>query len=183
MFNRLTSAWFRRIGGAPCFRVYGKARRESAWRIVDVFATPRRDADSPWPPYLFRGTCITWTASVIAVGLDFAEAVLREQREWPASRERPVEVAGGRIRDAQRRLAAGGSPTVSASEILAHECGHTWQASRLGWLYLPLGGAVTLCREGPHFWNTFENQASELGQFGGLVNGSVHPDLCTLLAP
>jgi hypothetical protein len=38
---------------------------------------------------------------------------------------------------------------------------------------LPLVGAVTLFREGPHLWNYFENQASEQGQFGGLVCGSV----------
>ncbi len=66
---------------------------------------------------------------------------------------------------------------ASASEILAHECGHTWQVLRMGLLYWPVGGAVTLFREGPHWWNFFENQASELGQFGGIVNGSVCPEL------
>jgi hypothetical protein len=43
----------------------------------------------------------------------------------------------------------------------------------MGVAYLPIVGAVTLFREGPHFWNHFENQASELGQFGGIVNGSL----------
>ena len=56
-------------------------------------------------------------------------------------------------------------------------CGHTWQALRLGWLYLPTGGLFTLFREGPHWWNRFENRASDQGQFGGIVNGSVCPEL------
>jgi hypothetical protein len=40
---------------------------------------------------------------------------------------------------------------------------------------------VTLFREGPHRWNFFENQTSELGQFGGIVNGSVLPELMSKL--
>jgi hypothetical protein len=131
--------------------------------------------DSRWP--LWRATCITWTDEVIAVGWDFAEAVLREQTAAPASRERPVEVAGGRLCDAQRRQAAGGSSFPGASEVLAHECGHTRQMRRLGLAYWPVVGAVTLFREGPHWWNHFENQASETGLFGGIVNGSVCPQL------
>ncbi len=175
MLNELLTAWLRRLGGPPCFRIYGKARRESSWRIIAVYGTHRRDADSPWP--LWAGTCITWTAEVIAVGWDFAESVLREQAETPASREYPVAVAGGRIGDASRRAAAGSPSFATASEILAHECGHTWQAGRLGSAYLPLVGSVTLFREGPYPWNHFENEASEEGLFGGLVNGSVCPTL------
>jgi hypothetical protein len=72
---------------------------------------------------------------------------------------------------------AGGPSFPSASEILAHEIGHTWQAVRLGPFYLPLVGSVTLFREGPHFWNHFENQASEQGRFGGIVNGSACGEL------
>ncbi|HXG08885.1 MAG TPA: hypothetical protein VNK04_03780, partial [Gemmataceae bacterium] len=140
-----------------------------------VYATSRRNAESRWP--LWAGTCIAWSDQVIAVGWDFAEQVLREQAREPASRQCPVEVAGGRIRDARRRAAVGAPSFPSASEVLAHECGHTWQARRLGALYLPLVGSVTLFREGPHFWNHFENQASEQGLFGGLVNGSVCPEL------
>ena len=177
MFNRLATSAVRRLSGRPCFQIYGKAGSENAWRIIGVYATHRRDSNSRWPRYLFRGTCITWTAEIIAVGWDFAEEVLREQMGDPASRARPVEVAAGRIRYAQRRAAAGAEPFASASEILAHECGHTWQMLRLGVLYWPIGGAFTLFREGPHWWNCFENQASEIGQFGGIVNGSVHPKL------
>ena len=44
------------------------------------------------------GRCITWTASVIAVGWDFAEALLFEQAHTPATRDFPVEVTGGRLR-------------------------------------------------------------------------------------
>jgi len=161
----------------PCFRIYGKARRESDWRTIDIFATHRRDLTSRWPGPFFRGTCITWTASVISVGWDFAEEVLREQVSEPASRERPLAVAGGRVRDHLRRQAAGGNPFVTASEVLAHECGHTRQALRLGIAYLPAGAAFTLFREGPHWYNRFENQASEEGLFGGIVNGTVHPKL------
>lgn len=177
MFNRLATSAIRGLSGPPCFQIYGKARGERDWRIVGVYATHRRDGDSRWPAFLFRGTCITWTAEVIAVGWDFAEDVLREQAREPASRDRPVEPAAGRIRDHFRRAATGASPFASASEVLAHECGHTWQMLRLGLLYWPLGAAFTLFREGPHWWNRFENQASEIGQFGGIVNGTVHPEL------
>lgn len=175
MVDRLVSAWFRYLGGSPAFRIHGRSRRETDWRVLDVYATRRRDSDSRWP--LSDGTCITWTSEVIAVGWDFAEAVLREQAVAPASRENPVEVRGGRIRDLQRRVAAGAQSDASASEILAHECGHTRQVRQLGILYWPVVGSVTLFREGPHFWNYFENQASEEGQFGGIVNGSVCSEL------
>ncbi len=177
MVDQALSAWLRWLGGTPCFRVYGKSRRESDWRVIDVFATHRRDFGSRWP--LWGGTCITWTSQVIAVGWDFAQSVLHEQAAEPASRDRPVEVAGGRVGDWQRRVAAGAVGHATASEILAHECGHTYQVRRFGVAYWPIGGAVTLFREGPHWWNRFENQASELGMFGGIVNGSV----CAELAP
>jgi len=172
----------RRLSSRPSFQIHGKARGENIWRVVGVYATHRRDGDSRWPAYLFRGTCITWTAEIIAVGWDFAEDVLREQMSEPASRDRPVEVAAGRIRDPHSRAAAGASPFASASEVLAHECGHTWQMLRLGVLYWPIGGAFTLFREGPHWWNRFENQASEIGQFGGIVNGSVCDELMRRLS-
>jgi hypothetical protein len=171
MTDGLVSWWLRRLGGVPCFRVWGKARREKEWRVLDVFAAARRDMDSRWP--LWGGACTTWSSSVVAVGWDFALALLCEQADFPASRARPVEVAGGRMRDVQRRKAAGALSIVSASEIMAHECGHTSQAQRLGPAYLPVVGSVTLLREGPHWWNHFENDASEQGQFGGIVNGSV----------
>jgi hypothetical protein len=171
MVSEVLTQWFRWLGGTPCFRIYGKGRPEAEWRIIDVYATPRRDVDSRWP--LCRGTCITWTAEVIAVGWDFAESLLREQVLAPASRQHPVEVCGGRLRSRERRAAVGAPLFATASEVMAHECGHTWQVLRLGGFYWPLVGSVTLFREGPHLWNYFENQASELGQFGGLVNGSV----------
>jgi hypothetical protein len=177
MFNSLASFFFRRLGGVPCFLIYSKARREQDWRLIDVFATHRRDIASRWPAPFFRGTCITWTAFVISVGWDFAEEVLREQKNEPASREHPVAVVSGRVRDVGRREAAGGPPFVSASEVLAHECGHTGQAQRLGPAYLPAGAAFTLFREGPHWYNRFENQASEEGLFGGIVTGTVHQEL------
>jgi hypothetical protein len=175
MPDRWLTAWLRRLGGTPCFRIYGKARSEAVWRLIDVFATHRRNFESRWP--LWGGSCTTWTGCVIAVGWDFAERVLREQREEPASREHPVEVGGGRIRDVARRAAAGAPLYPSASEILAHECGHTIQAIRLGFAYLPVVGSVTLFREGRHWWNYFENRASEEGQFGGIVSGSVSAEL------
>src|SRR5688572_23068211 len=105
MFNPLATGLFR-LTGRPCFRIYGRGRREKSWRVIDVYATPRRNMDSRWPAFLFRGTCITWAASVIAVGCDFAEEVLREQLVAPASREHPVEVAGGRLHHLGRRTAA-----------------------------------------------------------------------------
>lgn len=126
---------------------------------------------------MFRGTCITWTSGIIAVGWDFAENLLREQMAEPASRDHPVEVAGGRLHDLRRRTDANALPWASASEVMAHEIGHTWQGRRLGLVYWPIGAVFTLWREGPHWYNHFENQASEEGLFGGIVSGSVHARL------
>ena len=114
---------------------------------------------------------------MVVVGWDFAAQLVREQIDRPASRDHPVEVAGGRLSDWRRRLAAGASEQYSRSEVLAHECGHTEQTLRLGIFYLPLVGSVTLFREGPHWWNHFENQASEQGLFGGIITGSVSEEL------
>jgi hypothetical protein len=179
MWNEILTRWLQWLGGVPCLQVYGKARVEAHWRIIDVYAMARRNAGAGLP--LWRATCTTWTDRIIAVGWDFGERLLREQRAVPASRPEPIAVAGGRLRDRRRRLASA-SEFPSASEVMAHECGHTWQALRLGPAYLPLVGSLTLFREGPHFWNHFENQASEQGQFGGIVNGSVDGDLMSRLA-
>jgi hypothetical protein len=179
MLHDAVSAVVRRLSGPPTFRVYGRARSEADWHAIDVYATHRRDCTSRWP--LWRSTCITWSSRVIAVGWDFAALVLMEQMAEPASRDRPVVVAGGRLRDWRRRLAAGASSQPSASEVMAHECGHTAQARRMGFFYWPVGGAVTLLREGPRWWNHFENQASATGQFGGIVRGSVAAALMQLV--
>ncbi|MFO0807306.1 MAG: hypothetical protein U0746_01645 [Gemmataceae bacterium] len=175
MLHETVTAAFRRWSGPPAFRAYGRSETEVGWHVIDVFATYRRDCSSRWP--LMSGTCICWSANVVAVGWDFAEMVLREQAREPASQTRPVVVAGGRLRDWRRRCAAGASSQPSASEVLAHEFGHTGQVRRMGWLYWPVGGAVTLFREGPRWWNRFENQASATGQFGGIVTGSIHCEL------
>src|SRR5262249_51997333 len=106
-------------------------------------------------------------------GWDFAEDILREQASEPASSQRPVVIRGGRLRF--HRPGELGPPT--ASEVLAHECGHTGQARRMGVLYWPAGAALTVFREGVRWWNRFENEASATGQFGGIVNGSVCPEL------
>src|SRR5207302_1698093 len=113
------------------------------------------------------GVCITWTAEIIAVGWDFAESVYRGQLRRPASRDHPVAVETGRLRGHARRA------PLNACEVLAHECGHTWQATRMGVYYWPVGATFTLFREGPHLWNRFENEASAQGLFGGFVPGSV----------
>ncbi len=175
----MISRCLRWLGGRPAFRVYGRAKPESEWHVIDVMATARRNATSRWP--IFGGTCITWSAAVIVVGWDFAEWVLREQMASPASRERPVRVAGGRLRDGPRRGETGGSSFPLASEVLAHECGHTGQARRFGPFYLAIGATFTWWREGRHWWNWFENQASETGEFGGIVTGSIHPMLWAAL--
>jgi len=99
--------------------------------------------------------------------------LVREQMTEPASRQRPVEVAGGRLGELMRRADAGVPSFPTVSEVLAHECGHTWQALRFRAAYLPIGATFTLFREGPRFWNRFENQASEQGQFGGILTRSV----------
>jgi hypothetical protein len=177
MTHRVASAILAQLSTPPCFRVWGKARWERDWHEIVVYATARRNCDSRLP--LWRGCCITWTAYSIAVGWDFAEELVREQATAPASREHPLEVAGGRLRDLERRTAVGAPPWPSAGEIMAHECGHTGQARRFGLIYWPVGAAFTLWREGPRWYNSFERQASEAGQFGGIVNGSV----CARLRP
>jgi hypothetical protein len=171
VLNEIVTSVIRSCSGRPCFRIYGRASYEADWRVIDIFATHRRDYSSRWP--LWRAACITWTSSVIAVGWEFAALVMREQSAEPMSRDRPITVAGGRLNDGRRRSRTGASSQPSAGEILAHECGHTGQANRWGALYWPVGGAFTLFREGTHWWNRFENQASETGQFGGIVSGSV----------
>jgi hypothetical protein len=175
VFHQTVSSLYRAFRGPPSFRVYGKAAYERDWHMIDVYATHWRDCGSRWP--LFRGTCITWTSSIIAVGCDFAEQLLREQLDEPVSREFPLVVAGGRLRDGRLRSAACGPSFPSASEVMAHECGHTGQARRMGFLYWLIGAMVTQCREGKYVWNRFENQASETGMFGGIVKGSVHAGL------
>src|SRR5881397_3595195 len=163
MLSNLADDWVRWIGGSPCFWIHGKSRRERQWRRIAVYATAQRNRDSAWPFPFWRGTCITWTHAAIALGWDFAEAILREQANQPASRDDPLSVGGGRLHDAARRAAAGRLDGPSVCEVLAHECGHTWQALRLGWAYWPAGAALTLFREGPGWWNQFENEASEKG--------------------
>lgn len=156
----------------PCaFRVYGKTRRETEWRTIDVYATERRDRTSAWP--LWRGTCICWSAEVIAVGWDFAQELLSDPTTWLIDRQNPVSVAAGSFRNLEARIQAGAPSIPYAAEVLAHEIGHTFQALRYGVLYLPMVGAVTWLGEGPHSWNRFENDASAQGQFGGIVPGSV----------
>lgn len=172
---RILTHCHRLVGARPAFQIYGKTRGEPSWRVIDVVATHRRNRDSRWP--MWRGFCITWTAEIIAVGWDFAEDVLREQGAKPASRDSPLEVAGGRLHSTAQRAAVGAADYLLTSEILAHEIGHTGQARRLWAAYLPVVGALTLCREGPHWWNHFENQASETGQLGGIVAGSVCAEL------
>jgi hypothetical protein len=171
MLHDAVSALFRSISGRPCFRIYGRASYETGWRLIDVFASHRRDLTSGWPH--LGGTCITWTANIIAVGWDFADYVLREQSREPASRSHPVFVRGGRLRAGRR----GEDGPAMPSEILAHECGHTGQARRLGFWYWPVGATFTLFREGERWWNRFENEASATGQFGGIVSGSVVDEL------
>lgn len=161
----------------PAYQIYGKTRREAMWRIISVVAVARRNMDSGWPRPFFAGTVITWTDSIIACGWDFAATILREQMKEPASRCIPVTVRAGRLADKNRRIAAGFPAYPSASEILAHECGHTAQARRLSWLYLPKGAVFTLWREGNGWLHQFENEASEQGQFGGIVIGSVDAHL------
>ena len=165
------SAFFRSVGGTPCFQVYGKGRAERQYHLIDIYATDRRNHTSSWP--LFRGTCITWTANIIAVGWDYAATLVREQACDPATRDRPVIVQGGQLRDCPQRREAGASGWISASELMAHECGHTAQARRMGGLYWLIGALTTQFREGDRFWNRFENQASQQGIFGGIVAGSV----------
>jgi hypothetical protein len=171
VLNEIVTSLIRACSGRPCFRIYGRASYEPDWHVIDIFATHRRDYSSRWP--LWRATCITWASSVIAVGWDFASWIIRDEKETPTSREKPVTVLGGRLRVAAPRLAVGAAAAPTAAEILAHECGHSGQARRFGALYWPLVGPVTLTREGWHWWNHFENQASETGQYGGIVAGTV----------
>lgn len=161
--------------GPPAFRVYGKARAEKDWRIIDVYASARRNGDSRWP--VWRGACTCWSAGLIGVGWDFARDLLDDSATWTISRERPRTVAAGCLSDTRRRSEAGAPACPTEAEILAHEIGHTAQARRFRVLYVPIVGPLTWFGEGRHFWNRFENDASAQGQFGGIVPDSV----CDLL--
>jgi hypothetical protein len=166
----------RRFGGQPAFRIYGKGQSESTWRTIDVFASRRRNLDSRWP--FFGATCITWSDSIVAVGWDFAESVIREQMANPASRDRRVILANGQLHPERFSNGLGSSRRLlTGSEILAHECGHTVQARRFGFAYLVVGATFTWWREGSRWWNWFENEASAIGQFGGIISESVHAEL------
>ena len=93
MLSELVTAWHRRLSGPPGFEIYGKTRRETVWRVIAVYPTHRRDRTSRLP--LWRGTCITWTAGVIAVGRDFAATLLQEETAHPTSGRRPSRWAVG----------------------------------------------------------------------------------------
>jgi hypothetical protein len=163
------TAAFRTWSAAAAFRVFGRGAGDTRWHEIQVFSTARRDADSRWP--LWRNHCITWTANVIAVGRDFATRLLEEQSACPATPDRPVAVRGGRLMPDDE------SGPRTCSELLAHECGHTAQARRLGFLYWPTVGSLTLFREGPKWYHRFENEASRSGLFGGIVPGTVRKEL------
>jgi hypothetical protein len=173
--------WLMRLTARqPAFVVYGRARGESRWRRVSVLAVARRDMTSNWPAPFWPGTSIAWGSTVVAVGWDFAEALVLEQLDQPATRARPVRVVGGRLRSPTHRRAADETANPywpSYSEILAHELGHTAQARRYSLLYLPLGAVFTLFREGDSWVNWFENQASRIGEFGGIIGSTLHPRL------
>lgn len=175
----LFTAWLRRHGGEPCFRVYAKGVNEPRWHVADVFATHRRDRRSRWP--LFRGALITWTSGVIAIGWDHAREIIREQAFDVTTPDRPLAVCAGRLRDVNRRAKAGGDWVPTLCEVMAHECGHTAQGRRLGGFYWALVGPVTLFGEGVRWWNRWENDASANGLFGGIVPGSVCEELRALL--
>lgn len=149
------------------FLIWGRTRQETQWRQIRVVVTPCRNLTSGWP--LLRGTCTCWSRSLIAVGEQFAQALSVQLSETRVTRDCPVAVVAGRLNDPRLRSAAGGPPEPTPAEVLAHEIGHTIQALRLGPLYLPVVGSLTLFREGPYWWNRFENEASAVGLFGGLV--------------
>ncbi len=171
----MTDEWFtachKQICKEPAFLIYGKAKQEKSWRILRVHCSKIRNDQGGWP--LIKNTLITWTSEVVAMGWDFALGILEEQAIQPASRENPIVVNAGRYRMPKVREKAGFSPDPSYSEILAHECGHSYQAIRLGPAYLPVAAFFTLFREGDTLWNALENEASETGQFGGIVPGSI----------
>jgi len=153
------------------FRVWGKTIGEHDWRLIRVHASPSRNAASRWP--FLKGCCTCWSADLIAVGSDFADLLLNDPAVAEITQESPVMVQGGTLSNPQVRLAVGAPGTPTAAEIMAHEIGHTAQARRYRFLYLPLVGAVTRFGEGPRWWNRFENEASSIGQFGGIVPGSI----------
>lgn len=175
MLHTLHTAW----RTPATFRVHGKTRSESSWRIITVRAVPWRNHSVGWP--FFRGTCTCWSAGFIAVGLDFAQELLADPAVWQVTREQPAMVAASSLCDMEKRTQAGAPALPSHAELLAHEIGHTLQARRYRLLYLPLVGSMTRFGEGCHWWNRFENEASATGQFGGIVAGSVSPALQALL--
>ena len=117
MFNPLMSAWLRWLGGPPCFQVHGRP-------------VPNRPVHRKRPRHRAAGSgeplARLWLARHLhhldgfggrrRLGLCGGRAARKPFR--PASRDHPVQVGGGRLRDAVRREAAGVDPYPSASEIL-----------------------------------------------------------------
>ena len=65
MIDEWLTDYLRWIGGRPTLRIRGKVRCERAWRIIDVYASARRNRDSCWP--LLRASCVTFTSEIIGV--------------------------------------------------------------------------------------------------------------------
>lgn len=167
LLRNLTTAW----RTPASFQVHGKTLKETSWRLITVQAFPWRNHEGGRFP--FRGTCTCWSPSFVAVGLDFAQQLLSDPSVWQITRERPVAVAAQSLSNFEKRRRAGASARPSHAEVLAHEIGHTLQARRYRLLYLPLVGSVTRFGEGPRWWQRFENEASAVGQFGGILADSV----------
>ena len=166
VLHETVSNVYRSLFGPPCFQVYGKGRFKRDWHIVDVYTSRRRDCGSGWP--FFSGTCITWTASVIAVGQDFAEQLLREQSTEPASQGNPVLVEGAAYTTSTADLPPLPSlfPPLRKSWLTNAATPPrpaVWVVFMADWCQ------CELFRQGPHWWNRFENEASEIGRFGGIV--------------
>ena len=81
-------AMLRRLSGPPCFQIYGKAQERKPIGTSSAFMRRTAATMNNAAGFSVWGTCITWTAEVIAVGWDFAEDVLREQVSEPASHNR-----------------------------------------------------------------------------------------------
>ena len=128
MRSRRSSSERAALGRAFAFT----AERRSNASGTSSTSLPRIAATTALAGRSGRATCITWTAQRHRRRLGLRGERPPRACHRAASRDHPVSAAGGRLPRAAARL-------PSASEILAHECGHTGQGHRWGGIYWPIG--------------------------------------------
>jgi RHS repeat-associated protein len=133
------------------FYIYCKCKCDKDWRLVRVEVVPGLGTSS-----------VTYGPSTIHTNPDVYLSALQQQATNPYTQSNPATVDN----------------SVGGSQTLAHECGHTCQAKRLGPFYLPpagLNSGVEFLLGGGGYppldrlITPMERGASQNGMFGGFA--------------